>query len=101
MKTQLSSKHVKLTSLYRQRLNLDETTPEIPENRNERVAERQAQIKRQRAQEAKAMASQYEQETQPAPPPPRIERRPANIERKDVSRIIDKLKSLGGLFSRR
>ncbi len=38
-----------------------------------------------------------EQETQPAP----IERQTPSIPKSDVNRIIDKLKNLGGLFSRR
>ena len=97
----INFKHVKLTSLQpRERLNLDETKPDIPERRDERVAKRKAEMI-QRAKEAEALAAQYEAETQPAPIAPRIERKPPNIERKDVNRIISKLKSLGGLFSRR
>lgn len=124
----INFKHVKLISLQpRQRINLDETKPEVPEKRDQRVAERREQMKRRRIKEAEALRAQYEAETKPAtlPPveqkpvnradahhaqyeaetqptyPPKIERKPTPIARKDVNRIIDKLKSLGGFLSRR
>jgi len=95
----INFKHVKLISLQpRQRLNLDETKPEAPPQRDERIAQRKAELI-QRAQETGRLQNEFEAETQPAPP--QIERRPPAIAKSDVNRIINKLKSLGGFFSRR
>lgn len=92
--------HVKLVSLQsRNRGYLEETKPNIPHDQDQRIAQRQAEMQ-QRALEADQMHARIaEEETQPASP--RMERKPAPIARKDVNRIINKLKSLGGIFSRR
>lgn len=90
--------HVKLVSLQsRNRGYLEETNPDVPDMRDERIAQ-QAEMM-QRAQDAAYQQTRYEEETHPAPPP--MERKPPPIASKDVNRIIHKLKSLGGLFSRR
>lgn len=94
----INFKHVKLISLQpRQRLNLEDTKPDAPVDRNERIAQRRAEMI-QRAQEKEYLQEdRYEAETQPAPP--QIQRKPPVIPKSDVNRIIDKLKSLGGFLS--
>lgn len=95
-------KHVKLLSLKpgRKTAFLEDTKPDAPDNRDEQI--RFAQH-RQMQQRAYIVQSDYsnngydEEETQPAYP----ERRPPPIPKKDVYRIIEKIKSLGGIFSRR
>ena len=101
----INFKHVKLLSLKAGRKSafLEDTTPDVPPNRDERIAQhremqQRAYIAEQEYQQAQDDYDDYvEEETQPAPPP----RREAPIPKKDVHRIIDKLKSLGSIFSRR
>lgn len=103
----INFKHVKLVSLRPRNRHLEETKPSTSPQRDERIAQYQEQL-RQRQERQQAQQINYyqqqddtyeEQETQPAPAA--IPRQPANIKRNDVHRIIDKLKSLGGLFGRR
>ena len=108
----INFRHVKLVSLARGRRMLEETKPDPPVDRNAHIAHRQWTQHEERQyqepsqyQEAQGyqetqyqQADYVEQETQPAPP---LERIPPPIERNDVKRIINKLKSLGGIFSRR
>jgi len=99
----INFKHVKLLSLKpgRKSAYLEDTRPDVPPDRDERIQQhRDMQRRAYIAQPdyADDGHDEYtEEETQPAP----VERKPPPIPKKDVHRIIDKLKSLGGLFSRR
>lgn len=102
----INFKHVKLVSLKPRNRHLEETRPGTSPTRDERIAQYQEQLRqrqeRQQAQEINYYHQQDtydEQETQPAPAT--IPQYEPPIPRKDVNRIIDKLKSLGGLFGRR
>lgn len=104
----INFKHVKLVSLRPRNRHLEETKPDSSSLRDERIAQYQEQLKRRQEQQQAQQIRYYqqqdeyeEQETQPAPatnPPPR---RQTTVARKDVQRIIDKLKNLGSLFGRR
>lgn len=132
-------KHVKLLSLKPSPSGniLQDTKPDVPKDRDKRIAQHQEMKQRlQRQEEQKRAIEQerlyraeqrriqheeqerlyreaqeriyqqqaqnadnnyYEEETQPA----HAERQAPQIHKSDVNRIISKLKSLGGLFSRR
>ena len=95
----INFKHVKLISLQpRQRLNLDDTKSDVPKERDERIAQRRAEMLK-RAKEAEMLKAQFEDETQPASRP--VDRKPSPVAKNDINRIINKLKSLGGFLSRR
>ncbi len=90
----INFKHVKLLSLKPNHKGgfLEDTRPDAPPNRDERIAQYKEMQARQYVPQ-----TQFEEETQPT----HVERQPPPIPKKDVRRIIDKLKSLGGMFSRR
>lgn len=130
-------KHVKLLSLKPSPNGniLQDTKPDVPKDRDKRIAQHQEMKQRLLQQEQQKLEQErlyraeqrriqheeqerlyreaqeriyqqeaqadeenyYEQETQPA----RVERQKPQIPKSDVNRIINKLKSLGGLFSRR
>lgn len=98
----INFKHVKLLSLKpgRKSAFLEDTSPDAP-IRDERITQARDMQERRYIPPAQYVDEGYdeydEEETQPAP----VERKPPPIPKKDVNRIIDKLKSLGGLFSRR
>ena len=96
----INFKHVKLVSLQTHgRRFLEETKPDIPVDRDGRIAQHQAKMKKPQPPQIAHQKAEVEDETQPSTPPVAIKR--ASIAREDVHRIINKLKSLGGLLSRR
>lgn len=111
-------KHVKLVSLAPRNRRLEETKPQPPVNHQQGIArqyeEQQQQYEAQhyesndRYGEQQAYQAehhnhhdQYVEEDETHPAPIFAARKPPPIPKKDVHRIIDKLKSLGSLFSRR
>jgi len=95
----INFKHVKLVSLQPRNRRLEETKPEPPVQRDERIAQYQEQIRSHIPQANIPSYNDYEEETQPAPP--QAPRQAPPIPKKDVNRIISKLKSLGSFLGRR
>lgn len=110
-------KHVKLVSLAPRNRRLEETKPQPPVNHQQGIARQYEEQQQYEAQQYESNDrygeqqayqaehhnhhDQYVEEDETHPAPIFAARKPPPIPKKDVHRIIDKLKSLGSLFSRR